>query len=58
MSYPFDCITEFIFVETEMAPSEVILIPSASQSQLMEKAAYIDRDQHHTYYHLGELTQV
>src|SRR4051794_32989786 len=39
MSFPFDCITELIFVETEMAPSDVVLIPGASQSQLMKKAA-------------------
>ena len=39
MLYPFDCITEFIFVETALAPSDVILIPGASQPQLMKKAA-------------------
>ncbi|WP_313958741.1 hypothetical protein [Bacillus sp. X1(2014)] len=38
MSFPFNCITEFIFVETEMAPSDVILIPGASETQLMENA--------------------
>lgn len=39
MSYPFDCITNFIFVETEIAPADVILIPGANHPQLMEKAA-------------------
>ncbi len=39
--YPFDCITEFIFVETSIAPSDDILIPGASQPQLMEKAALL-----------------
>ncbi|WP_028550314.1 YdcF family protein [Paenibacillus sp. UNC451MF] len=39
MSYPFDCITNFIFVETEIAPADVILVPGASHPQLMEKAA-------------------
>ena len=39
MSHPFDCITNFIFVETEIAQADVILIPGASQPQLMEKAA-------------------
>jgi uncharacterized SAM-binding protein YcdF (DUF218 family) len=39
MSYPFDCITHFIFVETEIASADVILIPGANHPQLMEKAA-------------------
>ena len=39
MKYPFDCISEFIFVETDVEKSDVILIPGASQPQLMEKAA-------------------
>ncbi len=38
MKYPFDCISEFIFVETDVEKSDVILIPGASQSQLMGKA--------------------
>lgn len=38
MSYPFDCITDFIFVETEIAQADVILIPGANHPQLMEKA--------------------
>ncbi|GAA3406088.1 hypothetical protein ACFFNY_25665 [Paenibacillus hodogayensis] len=39
MSNPFDCITQLIFVETVIEPADVILIPGASQPQLMEKAA-------------------
>lgn len=39
MAYPFDCITNFIFVETDIVPADVILIPGSSQPQLMEKAA-------------------
>ncbi|MBO1582605.1 YdcF family protein [Bacillus sp. XF8] len=38
MSYPFDCITNFIFVETEIAPADVILIPGANHPPLMERA--------------------
>lgn len=39
MNYPFDCISEFIFVESDIKKSHVILIPGASQFQLMERAA-------------------
>jgi uncharacterized SAM-binding protein YcdF (DUF218 family) len=38
MDYPFDCISEFVFAETDVEKSDVILIPGASQPQLMEKA--------------------
>ncbi|MFD3157322.1 YdcF family protein [Haloimpatiens sp. FM7330] len=38
MDYPFDCISRFIFTETNIKKSDVILIPGASQSQLMERA--------------------
>ncbi|UAL46500.1 YdcF family protein [Sutcliffiella horikoshii] len=38
MSNPFDCITEFIFVETAVSPADVILVPGADHPQLMEKA--------------------
>ncbi|PGC32506.1 hypothetical protein COM11_04845 [Bacillus pseudomycoides] len=38
MSYPFDCITNFIFVETEVAPADVILVPGANHPLLMERA--------------------
>ncbi|CAM3636963.1 YdcF family protein [Marinicrinis lubricantis] len=36
---PFDCITDFIFVETDLEPSDVILVPGSSHPPLMEKAA-------------------
>ncbi|ALC89133.1 hypothetical protein AM500_04500 [Bacillus sp. FJAT-18017] len=39
MSYPFDCITDFIFVESELSPADVILVPGANHPPLMEKAA-------------------
>lgn len=39
MNYPFDCISEFIFVESDIKKSDVILIPGARQFQLMERAA-------------------
>lgn len=39
MGYPFDCISKFIFVENEVKKSDIILIPGASQPQLMERAA-------------------
>lgn len=38
MSYPFNCITDFIFVENEIIPCDIILIPGGSHPQLMEKA--------------------
>jgi len=41
MNYPFDCITDFIFVETEIVSADVILIPGANHPQLMEKAAIL-----------------
>jgi hypothetical protein len=30
MSYPFDCISELVFVETEIKVADIILIPGAS----------------------------
>ncbi|MNN55644.1 hypothetical protein D3C81_1705320 [compost metagenome] len=39
MPYPFDCITEFMFVETALEPADVILVPGGSHPQLMERAA-------------------
>lgn len=39
MQYPFDCITEFVFVETDLEKSDVIFIPGGSHPQLVEKAA-------------------
>ncbi|QHW35018.1 YdcF family protein [Paenibacillus rhizovicinus] len=43
MPNPFDCITEFMFFETDMQPSDVILIPGGSHPQLMERAAELYR---------------
>jgi uncharacterized SAM-binding protein YcdF (DUF218 family) len=45
LPYPFDCITDFMFFETRIESSDVILIPGGSHPQLMEKAAEL--------YHLG-----
>ncbi|ERI95088.1 hypothetical protein HMPREF1982_00486 [Clostridiales bacterium oral taxon 876 str. F0540] len=39
MSYPFDCITDFIFVETDVKKSDVILVPGGTVPELMERAA-------------------
>jgi len=41
MSFPFECISDFIFFETELGKADVILIPGASQPQLMERAAML-----------------
>jgi uncharacterized SAM-binding protein YcdF (DUF218 family) len=41
MSFPFDCISDFMFFETELGHSDAILIPGASQPQLMESAAML-----------------
>ncbi|WP_054958522.1 YdcF family protein [Paenibacillus dakarensis] len=41
MPYPFDCIGEFMFFETDLQHSDVILIPGASHPQLMERAAIL-----------------
>ncbi|WP_456278984.1 YdcF family protein [Bacillus sp. AK128] len=39
MTNPIDCITDFIFVETELSSADVILVPGSNHPQLMEKAA-------------------
>ncbi len=39
MNYPFDCISDFIFADTEIEKADVILIPGGSHPQLMEHAA-------------------
>lgn len=39
MKFPFDCISDFMFFQTELNHADVILIPGASQPQLMERAA-------------------
>lgn len=38
MKYPFDCISDFIFVESNLEKSDVIFIPGGSNPQLMERA--------------------
>lgn len=45
MNYPFDHITNFIFLETEIEKSDVILIPGGPHPQLMERASDIYRRQ-------------
>ncbi len=39
MSYPFDYISELVFVETEIKTADIILVLGGSQPQLMERAA-------------------
>ncbi|BFT70130.1 YdcF family protein [Paenibacillus sp. P36] len=41
MPFPFDCISDFMFFETELEQSDVILIPGASHPQLMERASML-----------------
>lgn len=41
MNKPFDCITDFIFVENEIEKADVILIPGSDHPQLMEKASLL-----------------
>lgn len=41
MEYPFDCISNFIFVESALKKAQIILIPGSSQPFLMEKAAQL-----------------
>ncbi|MFB6471262.1 YdcF family protein [Paenibacillus glucanolyticus] len=45
MNYPFDPITNFIFLETEVEKSDVILVPGGSHPQLMERASEIYHQQ-------------
>lgn len=39
MSYPFNCISDLVFVKTEIQPADIILVPGGSHPQIMEKAA-------------------
>ncbi|NOU98611.1 YdcF family protein [Paenibacillus planticolens] len=41
MSFPFDCISDFMFFETELGHSDVILVPGSRHPQLMERAAML-----------------
>jgi uncharacterized SAM-binding protein YcdF (DUF218 family) len=38
MDYPYESISKFIFVETDVEKSDIILIPGGSHPQLMERA--------------------
>ena len=38
MSYPFHCISDLVFVKTEIQAADIILVPGGSHPQLMEKA--------------------
>jgi len=39
MSYPFDCISDLVFVKTELQSADIILVPGSSEPQSMEMAA-------------------
>lgn len=39
MGFPFDPISDFIFVKTQLEPADVILIPGSDHPQLAERAA-------------------
>lgn len=39
VNYPFDCISDFIFVETELKKADIILVPGGSWKELGERAA-------------------
>ncbi len=49
MGYPFDCVTDFIFVEDEPTRADILLIPGGSRPQLMEKAIELYRQGLATY---------
>ena len=38
MNRPFDCITDFIFIENQPSRADIILVPGGLRPQLMEKA--------------------
>ncbi|MFA6161205.1 MAG: YdcF family protein [Patescibacteria group bacterium] len=38
MNRPFDCITDFIFIENQPAKADIILVPGGLRPQLMDKA--------------------
>ncbi len=44
MTYPFNCITNFIFVEHKPSKADVILIPGGSRPQLIEKAVELYKE--------------
>ncbi|MEO3944974.1 YdcF family protein [Gorillibacterium sp. CAU 1737] len=41
--HPFACITELIFVSTELSPADLILVPGGSHPQQMKRAAELYR---------------
>lgn len=46
MKYPYDCITDLVFVnKDQLEPSDIILVPGGSHPQLIERAVEL--------YHLG-----
>lgn len=47
--YPFDCISDLVFVNTELSKADVILIPGGSHPQLAEKAADLFNNGFATY---------
>lgn len=49
MSHPFDCISNFIFVETPIDKADVILIPGGSHPQQIERAAELYKDGYAKY---------
>jgi uncharacterized SAM-binding protein YcdF (DUF218 family) len=49
MVYPFTCITDFIFVETELSTADIILVPGGSHPQQMEKAAHLYNEGYASY---------
>ena len=44
MMFPFDCITDFIFVESKISPADVILIPGSNHPPLMEEASTLYKE--------------
>ncbi len=41
MSFPFDCISDFMFFETELEQSDIILIPRSKSSSINGKSCNI-----------------
>ena len=43
MTYPFDCISEFLFIEHEVEPSDILLVPGGSAPEQMRRAVELFR---------------
>ena len=43
MTHPFDCISEFLFVEHEIVPSDIILVPGGSVPEQIQRAVELYR---------------